>query len=94
MIGSPDRTHRGANPAPPTPAAANPARRRRELTPAENFLVPVLATALGALRVGIQLVVGGRWGAEATFGLLVLCVGLLGIVVERRRHWLRYEASR
>jgi hypothetical protein len=83
------------NPAATSTGRANPARRgRREFTVVENFLVPALATALGTLRVAIQLAMGGVWDAEATFGLLVLMVGLLGIAVEVRRHTLRSESSR
>jgi hypothetical protein len=60
----------------------------------ENFLVPGLVTALGTLRVAIQLAQGGVWDAEATFGLLVLMVGLLGIVVELRRRSHHAERAR
>jgi hypothetical protein len=92
MTRSTDTTPRRERVAGMPAGRAEPARGR-EFTVVENYLVPALATALGALRVGIQLAYGGVWDAEATFGLLVLMVGLLGIVVELRRARNRPETS-
>jgi hypothetical protein len=51
----------------------------------EDFLIPVAVTLLGVLRTTIQLVTHAPWDADATFGLVVLCLGLLALAGELRR---------
>jgi uncharacterized membrane protein YdjX (TVP38/TMEM64 family) len=44
----------------------------------EELILYALLVAIGAIPVVLALADGGRFGVEATIGLIMLCAGLLG----------------
>ena len=53
---------------------------------AEELILYGLLVAIGAIPVALALVQGGVFGVEPTLGLVMLCMGLLGVSLYLRRN--------